>query len=169
MADTRNFANGSVNKAASEQKYYMEEVYADCSSIARGAADIDQLFDLLQGMLVLAVAMEVVTAEGGTCTIDVGITGTDVDAWLDGVDGNAAAGTMYCSNQIPTFSTTNANLVHPDTDEVYGIVGGYFHGSATADTADALYNNASDAGVFRYSMAFINMKSLLSFQQAAIA
>src|SRR3990167_3730822 len=68
------------------------------NGVNRSSADVLRLIDVAVGELVLLVSAEVLTAEGGTFTFDIG-DGDDVDCYFDGVDGNAAAGTVYSSNQ----------------------------------------------------------------------
>lgn len=57
------------------------------------AADTFQLFTVPAGSVPLAAAIEIIEDAGETCTIDVGITGGDVDGLIDGADLNQAAGT----------------------------------------------------------------------------
>lgn len=161
MATTRNYRQGSVNPAANDLNWlFRPEAVVDATLQTLAAADIAQIFDALAGFLILGVAMEVLTAEGGTLTVDVGLTGVDVDAWLDAGNGNAAAGTLICSGQAYSVSTTNANVV-ADANTIYGLVGAKF--MATADSVDALYNDEADTAVLRYSMCAIQMKGAMPF------
>lgn len=63
------------------------------------AADTFNVLTLGKGSVVLAAYIEITEDAGETCTVDVGITGGDVDAWLDGADMNAAAGTLVVTVQ----------------------------------------------------------------------
>jgi hypothetical protein len=57
-------------------------------------ADTMDLFDLPAGVLVCGAKVEVLTAEGTAVTGDLGVTGGDVDRYIDGADLNAAGVTM---------------------------------------------------------------------------
>lgn len=58
------------------------------------AADTFNVLTLHKGALVLGGYIEITEIAGEACTVDVGITGTDVDCFIDGADMNAAAGTL---------------------------------------------------------------------------
>lgn len=104
------------------------EVTLDFSSTNGTSGDTIQLFSIPADSVVLAVGAEVVTAEGGTLTIDVG-DGDDPDGYLDGSNGNSA--THYTS-----------------LDTSVGYVGGRLYGSA--DTIDVLMNNTADTAVIHF-------------------
>lgn len=103
--------------------------------------DTLDLFLLPKGTLVKRVCCRLVTAEGGTCTIDVGVTGADTDGFLDGSDMNGTAGTVYYTLDSLGYGTDNAL--------------GYFFAANGAITI--LFNNASDAFVadFWLEAAFV--------------
>jgi len=94
-------------------------------NISSGA--VWQAFSLPAGTLVHEIGAVCLTAEGATLTVDVGFTGGDVDAFLDGVDMNSA-NASYSSQEYQ--STQNAQD------------GGKY--LASADTVDVLFNNAAD-------------------------
>jgi len=56
---------------------------------ALATSDVFQLVNVPAGAFVLQVVAKVVTAEGGTCTFDIG-DGATVDGYIDGADGNAS-------------------------------------------------------------------------------
>lgn len=85
--------------------------------------------------LVLRVGLDVTTAEGGTCTIDVG-DGTDPDGFLDGVNANTVA--SYCSALALAEAAPNT---------VVGYSNGKYY--SAADTIDVVFVNAADAAVMR--------------------
>lgn len=58
------------------------------------AADTVDLITLPAGSTVLSANAVVTTAGGGACTVDIGVTGGDVDGILDGIDMNNTAGTV---------------------------------------------------------------------------
>lgn len=89
--------------------------------------DILEVIRVPAKTLVLAAGLDVTTAEGGTCTIDVG-DGDTVDGFLDGVNANTVA--SYASS---------------GNGEAYEM-GKYY---AAADTIDVKFINAADAAVMR--------------------
>lgn len=103
---------------------------------ALGSGDTLDLFTLPKGTFVLNGSATLTKAEGAAATIDVGVKGGDVDAWIDGFDLNGAVGS----------------------------VGGYATGAvavsfATADTVVLLtLNSASiDAAKVKLQFAVVNM------------
>ena len=91
-----------------------------------GAADVIRMIDVPAESVVIYAGFEVLTALTGTSPdIDFGITGGDVDEWVDGNDGSAGYATAaVASPQVVAF--------------------------ASADTLDLLFNtNAATAGVIR--------------------
>jgi hypothetical protein len=62
------------------------------ATVLKGSAiatnDVFELIDVPAGAYVLFVTAQVTTAEGGTCTFDIGDAAT-VDGYFDGVEGNA--------------------------------------------------------------------------------
>jgi hypothetical protein len=103
---------------------------AAAGATALGANDVIEALSIPAKTMVLAVGLDVTTAEGGTLTIDVG-DATDGDGFLDGVNGNVAAG--YASDANPTTPV------------------GYGHGKyySAADTIDIKTINATDTAVMR--------------------
>jgi hypothetical protein len=91
------------------------------------AGDVIEAMPLPAKASVLAVGLDVTTAEGATLTVDVG-DGTDPDGYLDGVDGNAVA----------SYATL---------DGATGYATGRYYGSA--DTLDVTIVNAADTAVMR--------------------
>lgn len=106
------------------------------------------LFDLPADILVIGCKVEVLTAEGGTATADLGITGGDVDAYIDGVDLNAAAGTVVVSGDAAT-----AEPASMETSGKY---------LSAAETVSILANNALATAVIRVQIVAIDMRNLLS-------
>jgi hypothetical protein len=81
------------------------------------ANDVFQLIDVPANTFVIGVRAAVLTAEGGTCTFDVG-DGVTADGYHDGLDGNDA--------------TVNVFSFNATTTEAFG-VGKYY---SAADTID---------------------------------
>ena len=90
--------------------------------------DILDIFHFPKGTLVKRVCARIVTPEGGTLTIDVGVTGADADGFLDGSDMNGSAGTVYYTLDSLGYGTDNAL--------------GYFF--AADGAVSILFNNAAD-------------------------
>lgn len=144
--DSLGFNKGSAAfHAAGLTKVNRVEVELDFAAIAaaRSAAGATALTsgDVLEALplpaksLVLAVGLDVTTAEGGTLTVDVG-DGTTADGYLDGVNANTVA--SYASALALAEGT-------PNTIVGYG-AGKYY---AAADTIDVKLVNAADAAVMR--------------------
>lgn len=104
---------------------------------ALGAGDVLEVIRIPAKTQVLAVGLDVTTAEGGTLTIDVG-DGADPDGYLDGVDANAVAG--YSSTQTQLQEAAPNTLTY-----AYGF-GKYY---ASADTIDVKTVNAADTAVMK--------------------
>lgn len=125
-----------------------------CATTNQGAGDTAQMLVMAAGFLAIFASMQVLTAEGGTLTVDVG-DGTDPDAFLDGVDGNAVAGTRYCSNVAYTDATDAGNVESATPTQLFSIPGGKFY--SAADTIDGLINNAADAAKLRFTALIWNV------------
>lgn len=97
----------------------------DCSKTTAGTTGVHAVLDIPAGAYVLSVMTVVTTAEGATCTFDVG-DGSDPNGWDDAVDGNAAA----------------AYISAPGTD-AYATAGGKYY--SAADTIDIDMDNEADA------------------------
>jgi hypothetical protein len=106
------------------------------STGAFSAADIINVFNVTEGMLVLGCAIRVITAEGATATVDVG-DGDDDDGFLTAANLNSAA-------WYPVNSTYGGAYVGLNTPSLY--CGKTY---ITSDTIDLVVNNNStDVAVF---------------------
>ena len=114
---------------------------AAASATALTSGDVIEAIPLPAKSLVMAVGLDVTTAEGGTLTIDVG-DGTDPDGFLDGVNANTAASYQSGNNLTLTSGTPNAV---EGTPYAYGL-GKYY---SAADTLDLKIVNAADVAVMR--------------------
>jgi hypothetical protein len=117
-----NFADITTDRAA-----------ASLTALANG--DILPVIRVPAKSYVLAVGLDVTTAEGGTCTVDIG-DGSDGDGYLDGVNANTAA--SYASALALTEAAPNT-------------VTGYSNGKyySAEDTIDLTMVNAMDTAVVR--------------------
>lgn len=131
---------GTAGHSANTSKVYCVSVDLDfvaitAARVAAGATafatgDSLEVIQRPAKTLVLAVGVDVTTADGTASTIDIGFTGGDVDAWLDGVDANATGSFVGLGTNFTTALSTNYN--------------------ATADTLDLLMLTApQDASVMR--------------------
>lgn len=103
------------------------------------AANVYDLFDLPAGTVVLGGHLTVIEPANTTMSIDVGITGTDTDCYIDGCDVTAAAGTNY-----KMVAGTEAYFV--------GTVGGNSLASATTVSALQTATTVLTAGKFVVSL-----------------
>jgi hypothetical protein len=108
---------------------------AAAGQTAIGANDILEVMPIPAKTYVMQVGLDVTTAEGGTCTVDVG-DATDPDGFLDGVNANTAA----------SYATA-LTLAEASPNTVVGYSNGKYY--AAADTIDIKTVNAADAAVMR--------------------
>lgn len=150
--DSLGFNKGAAGfHNAGLHKVHRVEVVLDFAKIAAArlaagataltSADVIEAIPLPAKSLVMAVGLDVTTAEGGTLTIDVG-DGTDIDGYLDGVNANTVASYQSGNNLTVTAGTPNAVAGTP-----YAYALGKYY--SAADTIDVVVNNAPDAAVMR--------------------
>lgn len=108
---------------------------AAAGATALTSGDVLEVIQLPAKSYVMAVGLDVTTAEGGTLTIDIG-DGSAADGYLDGVNANAVA--SYASTLALTEGAPNT---------VKGYSAGKYY--AAADTIDVKTVNAADAAVMR--------------------
>lgn len=84
------------------------------------AADVLQIFDVQKGERVLAFAMKVITGSNAGSTVEVGLTGGDVDGYLASTSIAAAADgtTTIGSGAFITGATLQAAFTAADTIDV---------------------------------------------------
>ena len=114
---------------------------------ALAATDTMQLFDLPADVLVIGAKVEVLKPEGAAATADLGLTGGNVDEYIDGADLNAAAGTVVVSGDAAT--------PEPITFQNNGKY------LSAAETVSLLANNALSTAVIRVQIVAIDMRSVL--------
>jgi hypothetical protein len=113
------------------------------ATVVKGAAiatsDVFQLVSIPAGSFVLSVAAKVITAEGATCTLDIG-DGATADGYFDDLNGN---------------TTTDTNSFDGTTTDAF-MSGKYY---ASADTIDVkLASGTAATVVLAVSVAYISMK-----------
>lgn len=147
--DTIGFNKGSAAHMEHNPKMYLMQVDLDFAKIttdrtaasltALAANDSLAILQIPAKTLVVAVGIDVTTADGTASTVDLGETGGDVDGWIDGHD----------CNTVGSACSMNSTLVE-GTPNTYGpaLGGGKYYGSA--DTIDMLFLTApQDASVMR--------------------
>jgi len=120
-------AGGTTGHPSNGRTPYLVENTIDLSQIRGGTgpdnADVLQVMDIPAETLIMEAGIEVITALSSSATMDMGITGGDVDIYVDG-DGNATG-----------YAALTATARHV---------------SASADTLDILIGGAdSSAGKIR--------------------
>ena len=117
---------------------------------ALAQADIIEALELPAQCQILSCGAEVIEAHAGTSTdltLDIGITGGDVDCLLDGADVNGTAGTF----------TSSVAAAHG----IGGTTGGYVTPNGGV-TFSLLCNDALDAAQFRVTSLFMPIKGTLT-------
>jgi hypothetical protein len=104
---------------------------------ALAATDVLEVVKIPANTLVLGVALNVTTAEGGTLTIDVG-DGDDPDGYLDGVNAN----------------TTAAYITTPSAGTPTGLASGKYY--TAEDTIDVTTVNAADTAVMSLTVVMVD-------------
>lgn len=123
------------------------EVILDCATTNLSAA-AHPLFDIPARRTHFATYVEALTLEGGTATIDIGVTAVDVDSLIDGANVNSA--TIWRSGDASTA-------------EVLSMQGAEAGNMLLADTTFSLLaNNALDTAVIRIVSVWINMEGVLT-------
>jgi allophanate hydrolase subunit 2 len=113
--------SGTAGFATSDSysaKPYLVEKYVDFAAVttAKGSAiaqgDVIEVIDLPAGCYVMGAGFEVISAMTGTstdATLDLGVTGGNVDAYVDGFDLDGASAGAFSA--IPAASNGEQTLV----------------------------------------------------------
>ncbi len=124
-----------------DSKIYRKKTRMDFSDTNITTSDTAIVFEVKAKQLLLGMTVEVITVEGGTATIDIGLTGGDVDKFIDGADINVAAA-LYHSGIA-------------STPEVMIAAGG--HMFATADNIDLKPLNDLDTAIIDVCAWFVDL------------
>lgn len=147
MADIDNTVGYSSQPVYAGPLDFLYERIVDFSVAANQMAGSDtmQLFDLPAGLLVLGAKVEVLTAQGAVCTADLGLTGGNVDEYIDGADLNATGVTMSgdAGTAEPVALQNNGKYL------------------SAAETVSLLANNAIDTAVVRFQIFGYDLRSRL--------
>ena len=102
-------------------KITADRVTAGATALATG--DSLQVLSLPANTLIMAVGATTITAEGAASTFDIGLTGGDVDGFIDGGNANAA-GTTQSNGALLISANTGHYLAAADTiDMLIGVSG----------------------------------------------
>ena len=123
-------------------KHYLMEVELDFSGQTALTTDTVVVFNVKAKQLLMGMLVEVVTAEGATATLDIGLTGGDVDKFIDGANVNGAVGSIHKSGD-------------GGTKEVIVAEGGHYF--AAADNIDLLPLNDLDAAKIKVFAWFVDL------------
>jgi hypothetical protein len=149
FTDTIGFNKGSAAHRENSSKMYLLEVDLDFANItterstagatALAASDSLAILQIPAKTFVLAVGIDVTTADGTASTVDIGETGGDVDGWINGHNCNAVGSACSTNN---TLVEGTPNVFEPALGN-----GKYY---SAADTIDMLFLTApQDASVMR--------------------
>ena len=116
--DTVGFNKGSAASTAStNNRTYLQQVDLDFPAIivaraadsltALAATDSLAVLHIPAKTLILAVGVDCTTANTAASTIDIGYTGGDVDAWVDGFDTASATSAVGLGALMTTAVATN--------------------------------------------------------------
>jgi len=110
------------------------------------ANDTMQLFDLPAGLHISGAKVEVLTAQGATCTADLGLTGGNVDEYIDGANLNVAGVTMSgdAATDEPVAMANNGKYL------------------SAAETVSLLALNALNAAKVRFQIFGFDLRSRLA-------
>jgi hypothetical protein len=92
----------TINKPSALAQNIQYYAFADIDFAAESAVNTDtvDIFAVPAGTKVTHVFAKVITAEGEASTIDIGVTGVDVDIWGAAVSLNATAETIHSVNVV---------------------------------------------------------------------
>ena len=134
MATVTTFVTGQPTIDQDHIRLQKVDNYLDFSANNATATDIVQALNIPANAVVVDVKLRVVTAEGGTATVDIGDT-VDPNGYDDSVNINATAGTITAS-----IKGTDAYAV-----------GRYY---STAGTIDLIIDNNLDTAVLYISAEY---------------
>lgn len=102
-------------------KITADRVAAGATALAAG--DSVQVLSLPANTLIMAIGATTITAEGAASTFDIGLTGGDVDGFIDGGNANAA-GTTQSTGALLNGDNQTHYLAAADTiDMLIGVSG----------------------------------------------
>lgn len=138
MATVTTLAGGKVDGFTAGRMPYFKEVLIDfaAAATAKGsalaAADVIEAISVPANTIILNAGLEVITVAGGESndtTVDLGVTTTEPDIFIDGFDLDAAAAGAYAQNAaafqplvIGTADTIDLLIATATTAPTSGVV-----------------------------------------------
>lgn len=138
MATVTTLAGGSVDGFTAGRMPYFKEVLIDfaAAATAKGsalaAADVIEAISVPANTMILNAGLEVITVAGGESndtTVDLGVTTTEPDIFVDGYDLDAASAGAYAQNAaayqplvIGTADTIDLLIATATTAPTSGVV-----------------------------------------------
>lgn len=138
MATVTTLAGGTVDGFTAGRMPYFKEVLIDfaAAATAKGsalaAADVIEAISVPADTIILNAGLEVITVAGGESsdtTVDLGVTTTEPDIFIDGFDLDAAAAGAYAQNAaafqpivIGTADTIDLLIATATTAPTSGVV-----------------------------------------------
>jgi hypothetical protein len=138
MATVTTLAGGTVDGFTAGRMPYFKEVLIDfaAAATAKGsalaAADVIEAISVPANTIILNAGLEVITVAGGESsdtTVDLGVTTTEPDNFIDGFDLDAAAAGAYAQNAaafqpvvIGTADTIDLLIATATTAPTSGVV-----------------------------------------------
>jgi hypothetical protein len=138
MATVTTLAGGSVDGFTAGRMPYFKEVLIDfaAAATAKGsalaAADVIEAISVPANTMIINAGLEVITVAGGESsdtTVDLGVTTTEPDNFVDGFDLDAAAAGAYAQNAaafqplvIGTADTIDLLIATATTAPTSGVV-----------------------------------------------
>jgi hypothetical protein len=138
MATVTTLAGGKVDGFTAGRMPYFKEVLIDfaAAATAKGsalaAADVIEAISVPANTIILNAGLEVITVAGGESndtTVDLGVTTTEPDIFIDGFDLDAAAAGAYAQNAaafqplvIGTADTIDLLIATSTTAPTSGVV-----------------------------------------------
>ena len=119
----------------------------DCSVTGLTSADSYSVFKVEAGWILTGMKCEIITAEGGTATADIGLTGDDTDGIWDG--GDSSANALDLNAAAGTFTVAGGDVLAAAIAAQGGLL------FTADDTIDLLANNTMDTAVFKLTAYFL--------------
>jgi hypothetical protein len=141
---TQNLTAGETqNNHAGRRTAFVTEQTIDFTKTPGASGDVIQSLNVYPGWFVQAVLVQVLTAEGGTLTANVG-DGTLATGFMTGVNLNALG-----------MTKSNLTLTEAAPNTVTGYTGGKLY--TAADTIDLVLSAAADGAKVRVAALVIDM------------
>lgn len=140
LVDLEDYAIAAQGKGG----YFFQTKKIDCSVNTLTSGESYAIFKIPAGTVLQGIMNEVITAEGGTATADIGLTGGDTDGIWDGSDSTTNA--LNLNDTAGTITVGAGDALAAAIAAQSGLL------FASDDTIDLLANNTMDAAVFEISI-----------------